>query len=278
MAKNNPTDPFSIISQDPTSVLFSKELFDSLVSDHSLQFCHEKAIPCSGSNTDISNVRSSHADHNCENGFYYKKIETPFSAVFTNNPNAKMFKTEGIIDSSTAWIICPRTYDGTDKTIYFSPYDKIRIVDKEFKEILVPYWEKLEISATGVDRARFPICSVEYILDGDGKEYFEGVDFVIDNHNVRWLTQNRPMYNPVQGHGGVYSIRYLLRPYFYILSVEHEVRISTTIDEFGEKKQTRFPQYLKCIREVWFRNEDNTQQKNDVREGFAPNSGNFGYR
>lgn len=274
----NPIDPLSVLNQGGNSVHFSKELFDTLISEHGLQFVHEQAIPCAGSNTDINNTRSHHGDHSCENGFYYKCIDTPFTGVFTNNPNSKNFKSEGIIDSSTAWIICPRTYDNTNKTIYFSGYDKIRIVDKEFKEILVPYFEKLEISATGIDRARFPVCQVEYLIDGFGKEYLEGIDFILENHNIKWITQNRPIYNPNAGHGGVYSIRYLLRPFWFVLSVEHEVRISTTIDDNGEKKQTRFPQYLRCVREIWFRNESNEPRKDDARESFAPPSGNLGYR
>lgn len=275
-----PIDPLSIINQSPNAVHLAKELFDSLVSEHGIKFRHCKAIPCAGSDTNVENTRSHHHDHDCENGFFYRPVDKLFTAVFTNNPNTKYFKNEGIVDSSTAWIICPRTYDDSEQTIYFSPYDKIHIADKEFDKILVPYFEKLEISATGVDRARFPICGVEYLIDSNNKEYAEGADFVIDNGNIRWISQNRPQFHAIEGHGGVYSIRYLLQPFFYVMTVEHEVRISTVIDaDTGERKQARFPQYLRCIREIWFRDAENTARRDSPREAFAPPSGqNLGYR
>ena len=73
---------------------------------------------------------------------------------------------------------------------------------------------------------------------------------------------------------GVYSVRYLYSPYYLIVSVEHELRISKVVDpDTTDKVQVRLPQYLRCVRERYFRDQGQNDRAESVREGHVPPSG-----
>ncbi len=265
----------SLNHTDGENVFIVPELFDSMVKEHGVLLEHFVAIPCPQSDKNINNIRSSHVHHDCEDGMYYTYAGT-FLGIMTNNPKNSFFKSEGMIDSATCWIIVPRFYEQNGKKIYFSPYDKIYVADTEYKEVLVPTFETIESSTTGVDRLRFPICELTHIIDKNGQpSYQENVDFKITKEgNLQWLTQNRPQFNPTLQEGGVYSVRYLYRPFWYIMTVEHEIRLSRVINsETLDKTLVRLPQYLRCVRERYFRDKENTDTKEDVREAYVPSSG-----
>ena len=265
----------SINHTDGENVFFVPELFDSLVRSHGVLLEHFIALPCPQSDKNINNVRSNHADHNCEDGMYYVCAGT-FLGIMTNNPKNSHFQAEGMIDSATCWIIVPRFYEQGGKKIYFSPYDKIYVADDQYKEVLVPNFESMESSTTGVDRLRFPICEVTHVIDKNGQPSYQmGVDYAVTaNGALQWLGQNRPQFNPTLKEGGVYSIRYLYRPYWYVATVEHEIRLSRVLNpETDDNTLVRLPQYLRCVRERYFRSKDNTDASEDVREAYTPSSG-----
>ncbi len=265
----------SINHTDGENVFLVPELFDSLVREHGVLLEHWIALPCPQSDKNINNVRSNHADHDCEDGMYYACSGT-FLGIMTNAPKSSHFKSEGIIDSAVCWIIVPRFYEKDGKKIYFSPYDKLYVADDQYKEVLVPNFESMESSTTGIDRLRFPACCVTHIIDKNGKpSYQEGSDYQLTTEgNVKWLSQNRPQFNPVLKEGGVYSVRYLYRPFWYVATVEHEIRLSRVINpENNDKTLVRLPQYLRCVRERYFRSKENTETNEDIRESYVPSSG-----
>lgn len=260
---------------DGNSVFIVPELFDSLVRDHGVLLEHFIALPCPQSDKNINNIRSNHVDHNCDNGFYYSCAGT-FLGIMTSNSKNNRFQAEGIIDSSTCYIIVPRFYEKNGETVYFSPYDKIYVADRQYKEVLVPNFETVEASTTGVDRLRFPACKVTHIIDKNGQpSYAKDIDYTVGKDgNIQWLSQNRPQFNAVLQEGGVYAVRYLYRPYFYIASVEHEIRLAKVLDnETDDKTVVRLPQYIRCIRERYFRDAEQSDQANNPRETFVPASG-----
>ncbi len=255
-------------------VHFDSTLFNGLVRSKGIQFSHYVAIPCAGSDTNTEDIRSNHYGHSCSNGFFYKKVPDTFTSIFTNNPSSKYFKAEGIIDSATSWVIVPRTYDKSNKLPYFSPYDRVYIESPEFCQILVPTFERLEMSQTGIEKARFPIVEVQYLMDSNEEMYEPGIDFIVSDGNIRWISTHRPQWNQKLNVGTPYSIRYLYRPFWYVASVEHEIRISKALDDNGEEQQVRLPSYLRCIREIFFRDkENNPNNDGSPREGIAPPSG-----
>lgn len=260
---------------DGDNVFFVPELFDSLVKQHGVLLEHFIALPCPQSDKNIHNVRSNHKDHSCEDGFYYV-CAGRFLGIMTNSPKNDRFRAEGIIDSATCWVIVPRSYELNGQKIYFSPYDKIYVADEKYKEVLVPNFENMEASTTGIDRLRFPICQLTHIIDKNGQpSYQKDVDFkVTKDGDLQWISQNRPQFNPALSEGGVYSVRYLYRPYWYIATVEHEIRLSRVLNpNTDEKEVVRLPQYLRCIRERYFRDKNQTDQYDDPRETHVPSSG-----
>ncbi len=155
-------------------------------------------------------------------------------------------------------------------------FDRIFIADTEFKKILVPTWEQMQASTTGIDRLRFPACKVTHIIDKNGKPiYVEGQDFIINQAgDLQWTSQNRPQFNAVLQEGGVYSVRYLYTPFYYVAEVLHEIRVSTLANPDDDSKiQIRLPSYLRTVRERYFRSQDNTDVENSNREGTVPASG-----
>lgn len=262
----------NIFSQD--EVHFDANAFDNFIEDHGTLFKHYKAIPCTGGDIDKGSMRSTHLDHTCSNGFYYKEGRC-FLGVFDNNQTKKHYKAEGIIDSSMTTLHVPRYYIGTSREpcdhIFFYQDDRLELADET---IVVPKWEKLECSPTGIDRPMFPISRVEYVVDSFGNEYLQGVDFNILNGNIQWLTDHRPQFNQAQGTGGIYSIRYLYRPAWYIAVVLHEIRLVNTFDPAtGEKRQIRYPQLLFLQREIYFLDQLNRLNGDSAKEGIAPSSG-----
>ncbi len=260
---------------DGQNVFFVPELFDSLVREHGVLLEHFIALPCPQSDKNINNIRSNHADHDCEDGMYYT-CAGKFLGIMTNNPKSNRFQSEGIIDSATCWIIVPRFYEQNGQRIYFSPYDKLYVADNQFKEVLVPNFESMEASTTGVDRLRFPVCEVTHLIDKSGNPSFQSnIDYQVTSEgNLQWMTQNRPQFNPVLQEGGVYSVRYLYRPFWYVVTVEHEIRLSKILNADSDNKEVvRLPQYLRCVRERYFRSKDQTDQKEDPREAYVPSTG-----
>ncbi len=256
------------------TVHFVPGMFDTLVHDHGLLMEHHIAVPCPQSSNNISNIRSNHADHNCSNGFYYSCAGT-FTGLITNAPKSNVWRPEGLMDSASGYMIVPRFYEGTNDIIYFGPYDRIFIADDEFKQILVPTFEHMQASAVGVDRLRFPAVKVTHILDKDGNPSYKcGQDFKLTAEgNLEWISQNRPQYNPTLNEGGVYSVRYLYTPYYYVAEVLHEIRVSkiASPDDDGHV-QIRLPMYLRTVREKYFRDQANTEEDAN-REGYVPPSG-----
>lgn len=258
----------------PDQVSFDSAAFDNIIEYHGVMFKHWKAIPCTGGDIDKGSMRSTHLDHTCSNGFYFKGGRC-FLGVFDNNQTKKHYKAEGIIDSSMTTLHVPRYYaNGSNEPcdhIYFYQDDKLELEDES---VVVPKWEKLQCSPTGIDRAMFPIVWVEYVVDAYGNEYTVGSDFEVLNGNIHWLTNHRPQFNPAQGTGGIYSVRYLYRPSWYIAVVLHEVRLVNTFDPVvGVKTQIRYPQLLFLQREIYFLDQLNRANGDSPQEGIAPSSG-----
>ena len=249
---------------------FDPFAFDNLIEAHGVDFKHWKAVPCAGGDTDRGSPRSSHLNHTCSNGFYYRGGKC-FLGVFDNNSTKKYFNVEGIIDSSITTLHVPRQYKESDCQLFFCVNDRIDLVDET---VVVPRFEKMICSPTGIDRAMFPIVKIEYVIDMNGKEYFEGSDFVISGGNLQWIGQNRPQYIQSTGDGGVYQIRYYYRPSWYVSVVLHEIRLcNTVIPQSSEKIQVRYPQLLILQREIYYLNELNRAEDDTSREGLSPSSG-----
>jgi len=259
--------PF-VFSQDQLS--FDATAFDNFIEAHGIEFKHWKAVPCPGSDSDRGSPRSTHLNHTCSNGFYFRGGRC-FLGVFENTNTKKFLNVEGIIDSSIMTLHAPRFYKESGCQILFGVNDRLDLADDT---IVVPKLETMVCSPTGIDRPMFPIVKMDHVIDAFGKEYAEGSDFSIVNGNIHWIGQNRPQFVQGTGDGGIYSIRYLYRPSWYVNLVLHEVRLVNTFDPTtGVKSQVRYPQLLIVQREIYYLNQLHNSQEDTSREGLAPRSG-----
>lgn len=252
MAKNTTTE-FNQIALELTNdiVSFSPEAFDNLVIQKGVTFNHYSAIPCSGGEFDTGDVRSGHDGHDCFNGKVYR-LEGKISGVFSNVMKNDIFNSPGVVDHAYANLIVPRFYDN-GKRAYFAPYDRLAIICSDERDAMVPFWERISISQTGVDKLSFPVHKVLHLIDSFQNDYNEGVDFIVKNGNIVWIGQHRPTYDEINNEGQAYSIRYLTNCGWIVNNVIHELRVlKTTNPNTGENETTRYPMYLQLVREIVF--------------------------
>jgi hypothetical protein len=262
------------ITMDPVAVNMDPIAFDDIILSAGIKLKHFKAVPCAGSDTESGSIRSTHDEHGCFNGMHYK-FAGIFTGVIQNNPINKIIKPEGLVDSSVCYILMPRFYDDSQEQMHFATFDRIEVANANEPSMWVAYWQKMQASQTGIDRTRFPIEKIEYVIDAMGNEYIENVDFQILKGNIQWINPtNQPGFDLMTGHGTPYSVRYLYKPAMFVNRAIHQIRILNTIDPAtGEKKEVRFPYLLECIREIEFLSRPVTDEYDPSNEDMMPGSG-----
>lgn len=261
------------IMLDPINVNFDVQGFDDRIIANGVKLKHFKAVPCPGSDTESGSVRSTHEEHGCFNGFHYK-LAGCFLGVIQNNPINKIVRPEGLIDTSINYILLPRFYENSTEQMHFATWDKIEVANCSEPSMWVPYWQKMQASQTGIDRPRFPIEKIEYIIDAAGIEYQENADFKIVGGNIHWINPtHQPGFDLMTGQGMPYSARYLYKPSMYVNRCIHQIRILNTINPTtGEKQEVRFPYLLECLREIEFLSKP-VSDEDSPNEDYMPGSG-----
>lgn len=227
---------------------------DEFIKNRGISFEHYAAIPSPIGLKDRGDYRrSDQYDTLSSNGMIYKKSGC-FTGVIVSNSKRKTPSEGGIVDYSTARLLLPRYYeDGTE--IHLAPGDRVFIKDVE---TLVPNYQRMQYNPTGIDRAQFPIKSVEYLIDNRNIEYKIGAHFKIREGQIEWiLGKDNPGVDPDTGKGRIYSIRYKYNAHWYITQIPNEVRVIQDTDESGQKKAKRM-QYSAIIqREYVYYNQNN---------------------
>ncbi len=275
MAEKKPHTHFDIYIPS-YSLSFDVPAFDDLLRQHGVVLVHYRALLCPLGVFDRDDSRS-HADHdNCSGGFLYKSAGE-VTVFFSGNQTSSVLENVGIIDGSTVQVTVPRFYDGEDqREVSIQHHDRFFLKDVQAFSISGEYFEA---SQTGVDRTHYQILQVEELMDAHGKEYRQGEHFIISNGNIKWL-DTRPGFDPELNRGTICSIRYRYRPFWYIKTLIHEVRVSRDINpETGEIGLVRMPMACIIQREWVFEGEKrSTMGKADARDNPGPRSGGFGPR
>jgi hypothetical protein len=234
--------PGHFIGQMPNGqmqVAMNPQAFEDLIKGKGIRMIHSRPLPC-------PNIKDIHAgDHSpacdmCHNGtLYYGEKE--FIGAFFSNSNDRQFQIQGQWDYENVTICIPITYeDGTDMDVQL--YDQISV-----KTVTpVRYYQRVEHSQSGIDRLQFPAVKVDQLMDATGKQYYAGIDFEIEEGNIKWTTQNRPGYDLSIERGVIYSVNYYCEPIFTIISLPHQFRTTQTIGADGKPYATRFPQLASC--------------------------------
>jgi hypothetical protein len=239
---------------------------DVFVQSLAVDFVHYKAMPSPiGQNDRGSYRRNDGVDTITSNGFIYRCAGT-FSATITDNERAQKRSPGGMLDPSRARLILPRFYSDGKTRIYMAPGDRVYIADKD-ADTHVSNYEEMQFSFDSDNVPMFPICRLEEpIIDSRNQEYQPNVDFVItDDGNIRWVNGGRnPGIDPDTGKGRIYSIRYLYKAYWYIVSLPKEVRI-TNVTTNGVRSPQRMPYHAEIVREYIYHNQNKGDQSNQLK-------------
>lgn len=247
--------------------------FSEMVRSHGIRMVHMRAIPDPSGMTGRNDMFRSGPNQPVSDGYIYKEAGI-IEVLFQSNTTSEVIDPEAIISSSSAYVTIPSTYEGTDKPVLISEWDKFCLLDVEPRVVGKQY---IEAHSTGVDRLQYPATCVEHLIDANGVEYFENRDFKITaDGNIQWLGQNRPGFDVKIGRGVVYSIRYRYVPFFIVARIVHEIRVSqVTNPATFDRSLERMPYQVMVVREKVFqdKNRDPMRHLNDARYEQAPSSG-----
>ncbi len=263
-------------------VSFDQEGFDLLIHSHGVRLLHYMAMRCPIGMLDPTDIRKQHEEHaGCSHGFLYT-YGGPINAVFVGNSSSEKQGSSGFVDEGQVSITPPRCYEETTTPFYATMFDRLYL---EQEGIVVCTWETFEASITGVDKLAFLAEHILVMVDADGKFYRQGIDFKLVKGKVHWTGGNRPLHpNPATGKGTVCGVRYLYRPYWYVKSMPHEVRVARADYPDGTSGVQRMPQHLVLQREWLFESElapaleKASGNPTSDRQAPSPRQGSFGPR
>jgi hypothetical protein len=260
------------------AVSFDAEKFDELIRSQGVEMVHWRAMRCPVGMVDPDDVmRRPHEHHkNCSNGFVYTLAGT-VTCGFLGNSNNVSFIDAGHLDGSTVQVVLPRFYDDKPEIeVDFANFDRVYLKEEK---ITVSNWNVFAASLEGVDKLQFPAVAVIDLMDSHGRSYHEGVDFDVKQGRIHWIDGKSPGIDPKTGKGVVCSARYTYRPFWYVKSLIHEVRVAQVEDDYGDRRVTRMPQAASLQREYFFEKEQNDAETADSqRKKTGPDDGGFGPR
>jgi hypothetical protein len=259
---------------------FVQQSFDLLKQDQfvtglGVDFLHYKAIPSPIGKKDRGDYRRQDGvDTITSNGFIYKCAGI-FTATITDNTSNHERGDSGIVDDSTSRLVMPRFYNqnalADGNRIYLEIGDRLYIKDADADVKVVTYHEM--DYQEGVDNITiFPICNMDGpIIDSKNIEYIENLDFIVTAEgNIRWLDGGKnPGIDPDTGKGRIYSIRYLYKAYWYVVSLTKEVRI-TNVTTGGVRSPERAAYYPVIMREYLFHNQNRGGELNQLKPKVSP--------
>jgi hypothetical protein len=249
---------FSSESMDLPSVVvsFDRDAFVEFIDGSATRLAHWVAMPCPVGIVSLNDNRRPHPDHsNCQGGFIYT-FAGHIATALQGNTKKKSLEDGGFIDSSSQLATFNLQYeDGTPFSV--APFDRFYIEEPATAQILIPMFERYVHSQSGIDKVKYPVESVQVLMDNRGEFFKQGTDFVVRNGGIVWTGTNRPAeqlgigpgYNDSgSDSGAVCAIRYFFRPYYYVGQVLHDLRVAQ-IDDVDGRTLQRMPQQVMLYRE-----------------------------
>lgn len=213
------------------------------------------------------------------NGLY--QYQGDVYVIFSSNSKSLSMMPAGYYPNSMAFVTINRHYINSDRIVALSEFDKlVPIVEEDPLEYASVNWEKVQHNPTGYDRLMFKAVKVDALIDAAGIEYRQGLDFVLEDGFIKWLSSGRrPGFDNLSGLGAVYAIRYRYIPSFYIKYAAHELRSHATIDpETGASKPVRGPMAA-AIQIDWVFLQSLSEEAQSMDSAYlAPDGGNTGPR
>jgi hypothetical protein len=250
-----------------TQMSFDLKKQDQFVTSLAVDFIHYKAMPSPiGKNDRGSYRRNDGVDTITSNGMIYR-CAGKFSAAMVDNDRSKRHSDSGSVDPSQSRLVLPRFYnkDGQSdgERIYMAPGDRVYIADPA-ADVLVSNYHQMDYEPENDNVPMFPIVKLEgNIIDSQGIEYACGVDFKItESGNIRWLPEGRnPGIDTSTGKGRIYSVRYLYKAYWYVVSLPKEVRV-TNVTTGNVRAPERMSYHAVIVREYLYHNQNKGDAQN----------------
>jgi hypothetical protein len=223
-------------NQSPNTTL-NPVSFQSLIESQGIRMIHQRPVPC-------PNIRSLDApahESTCEmcfNGNIYFDTREFIGAAMADSLDRR-FGNNGTWDLDQAQIIVP-TQDLQGRELDVNYFDQITLPD-----FTVRYYQRIEHSQTGIDRLQFRPISLDYVIDGSGKQYRVDVDVKVEDGRLKWIG-DRPGYDAFQRRGKIYSVSYYIVPTFTVVAMPHQLRMAQTkgVALGTPNVQARFPQLV----------------------------------
>lgn len=243
-----------------TQLSFDLKKQDQFVTSLAVDYIHYKAMPSPiGKNDRGSYRRNDGVDTITSNGMIYR-CAGKFSATMVDNDRSQKRSQSGIVDPSQSRLILPRFYNKKEQAdgdrIYMAPGDRIYIADPD-ADVLVSNYHEMDYEL-GDNIPMFPIAKLEgSIIDSRGNEYTCGVDFkVTESGNIRWIEgAKNPGIDPNTGKGRIYSVRYLYKAFWYVVTLPKEVRV-TNVTTGNVRAPERMPYHAVVVREYIYHNQN----------------------
>jgi hypothetical protein len=230
---------FPLNLPDPSSY---KQNFDQLLQRRGIKFKHYKALPCPNIKLLDDNSHDPTCIHCDGSGIVYYEPRD-IVGVFSSNSVEKQFEYQGAWEIGSAMVTMPSEYDNGDQAD-FTLYDKLEVLD-----YTVRLWElkEYEPRPDSKQQLRYPIEKVGFLITVSGsqmKEYVQGVDFTIDDGQIKWVEGKTPSYDYSNDMGQTYSVSYWANPVFIVLQPMRELRVTQQMLPDGTKISVRLPQQL----------------------------------
>lgn len=202
---------------------------DSLIYAKGVRVLIYDILPC----PNVKSIDGREHEINCKvcNGSGYVDVNPRETITFSQSYSKDLLKSpEGII---TEW---------EEGAAYFSFLSGINL--SYFSKVVVqdyakPYYEHIQRQAGNADRARYPIFSVNSLMDDSGKVYNEDVDFEIEEGMIKWLPNKAPK------KGTIYSTNYHTAVVYRCISALHQGRYGTNGEKSPDYKVTEYPEQWK---------------------------------
>jgi hypothetical protein len=233
-----------------TTVSFDPDAFDVALRSQGVKLTHMRAMKCPVGLVDRHDVRFAHEDHSaCSNGHIYTRAGE-VTCLFTGNGNKQEQQDYGLHDGGTVQITAPLLYDESDILVDVMPYDRFYLNEEA---ITVPHSQLVESSTTGHDRLDHPAVAIVDVIDNRGVRHNSG-EYKIEEGQLVWTNGGLP-YDLVADRGSIYAIRFTYRPYWYVKSLMHQVRVAQ-VETVLAREIKRFPQQWLMQREYIFEKEN----------------------
>lgn len=268
------------------SITFDLEAFNEAIRSQGVKLIHYRSMRCPVGMIDLDDNRRPHPHHEaCFNGFIYDKVDC-ITGLMTGNNKKKSLEDVGFVDFSSVQATFPQTYDDSAQKLIIAPFDRFYLSEESANVVM---WQLFRHHETGIDRLKYPVACVQGpIVDSRGERYNEGVDFTVQNGQIKWIGRRpAPEIDVGPGmsngfgtdRGAVCSIRYTYRPYWYVGAIPHELRFGQVQDGF-DRHPVRAPQMCVLHREYVAQPVEQDAvtptTSEELRKVMAPMYGGFG--